>query len=251
MYSNINTFEELCETGCKFILNEIKTHPFLIIKQNQDNLYELVGEHTWIRDYLYQYNKMGFYTVMSQPGLSNHIDIYPTHLDYKNSFANKQVVKRKGKFGILQRAEVEGFMKLSQAIKLYESLKNEPRIKIGLSNLQFNNSQEHDIKSIDKYATLSYEIKQNNEIRFMEMEAEFNENVRNKLEGVNRDVKLSNLYHVVKRYYTVRTYSLKSHVPNLVDSDIVGVSIMDLEWKSNDFLWKKIYLSLLEINKNF
>ena len=251
MYSNINTFEELCESGCKFILNKIKTHPFLIINQNQDNLYELVGEYAWIRDYLYQYNKMGFYTVMSQPGLSRNVDIYPTYLDYKNSFANKQIIKRNGKFGVSQRAEVEGFMKMSQALKLYESLKNEPRIKIGLSNLSENNSYEHDIKSIDKYATLSYEIIQsNNETRFMEMEAEFNETVRNNLEGVCRDVKLSNLYHVIKRYYVVRTYSLKSHIPNLIDSDIVGVSIMDLEWKSNDFIWEKIYLSLLEINKN-
>jgi hypothetical protein len=263
MYSNINTFEELCMIGCKFILNEIKTHPFLTIDQNRDNLYEMVGECSWIKDYLYKFNKLGFYTVMSQPGLTRTAKIYSTYLDYKKSFGdngNKSVNQRDGTFGIKQRAEVEGFMKISQAIKLYEILKNDTRIRIGIgigigiksSNLEKDNillnGDKNSINknSIDKYATLSFEA-ETNKIRFMEMEVETNKVIRTKFKGMDRDLKLSHLYHVVKRYFVVRTYPLKSHIPNLTDTDIVGVSIMDLEWNCNNYLWNKIYQSLLEI----
>jgi hypothetical protein len=255
MYSNINTFEELCMIGCKFVLNEIKSHPFLTIDQDQDNLYEMVGGCSWIKDYLYKFNKLGFYTVMSQPGLVRTAKIYPTYLDYKKSFGdngNKSINQRDGTFGIKQRAEVEGFMKISQATKLYDILKNDTRIRIGIGIRSLNFEQDNillnsDKNSIDKYATLSFED-ETNKIRFMEMEVETNKVIRTKFKGMERDLKLSHLYHVVKRYFVVRTYPLKSHIPNLTDMDIVGVSIMDLEWEHNDYLWNKIYQSLLEIN---
>lgn len=259
IYTEIKTFDELCDIGCKFIQNKIKTHPFLIVDETKDNLYELVGTNEWIRDYLYQYNLMGFYTVMSQPGSDYPIQIYPSYLDYKKSFDSQfnGIKPLDGKFGVKQRAEVEGFMKLEKAIKLYNLLKDDTQIKIGLSTFYTNDfgnnyantylNSNQLTNTIDNYATLSYEIENNNHIRFMEYEAETNEIIRSELEGSDRNYKLSKLKHVVRRYFIVRTYRLKKHIPNLSDVDIVGISIMDLVWYRNDYLWEKIYLCLKDI----
>lgn len=251
IYNQIKTFDELCRIGCDFIQDKIKSHPFLIINQSKDNLYELVGKNEWIRDYLYQYNLMGFYTVMSQPGLDYPVQIYPNYLDYKKSFIpefNLYVYPMKEKFGVKQRAEVEGFMKLEKAVKLYNLLKNDIEIKIGISSYLVNEKNKvPDHPLIDNYATLSYQIENNNQVRFMELEAETNELVRLKLKSTNRNYKLSKLKHVIRRYFIVRNYSLNKHIPNLLDNDIVGISIMDLIWTRNDYLWEKIYLCLKQI----
>jgi hypothetical protein len=255
IYSQVKTFDELCGIGCDFIQNKIKLHPFLIVDNTKDNLYELVGQNEWIRDYLYQYNMMGFYTVMSQPGSDYHIQIYPTYLDYKNSFIPTLNIVNPldSKFGVKQRAEVEGFMKLEKAVKLFNLLKNEPEIKIGLSTCYFNDDNGNSFNNysnqntINNYATLSYQIENNNQIRFMESEAETNEIIRLELEGSERNYKLSQLKHVVRRYFIVRNYPLKKHIQNLADTDIIGISIMDLIWDRNDYLWEKIYLCMKDI----
>lgn len=277
IYSNIKTFDELCMIGCDFILNKIKFHPFLIVDESKDNLYELVDEkYKFIKEYLYQYNLMGFYTVMSQPGSNYSIKIYPTYLDYKKSFDDHYKKKNdlnkdsNNNFGVKQRAEVEGFIKLDKGIKLYNLLKDDPRIKIILSNVcESYNNYDHNYNNnnisncvinddsnkqlnssitINKYATLSYEKLSDGCVRFMEMEADKNELLRKEFQGSNRNLKLSQMYHVVRRYFVVRTYSLKKHIPNLSDTDIIGISIMDLEWDKNDYLWEKIYLCLKNIN---
>jgi hypothetical protein len=245
MYSQIKTFKELCELGCKFIKNEIKTHPFLIIDQNKDNLYELDEKTEWIRDYLYKYNKMGFYTVMSQPGSDYPIKIYPTYLDYKNSF-NKNIKPLEGTFGVKQRAEVEGFMKVSDALKLCSILSTDKEIMIKISVLFDKDDLIAEPISLNKYTTLSYQI-ENSGLRFMETESELNELIRFEFEGIERDLKLSMMKHVVRRYFVVRNYPLKKHIPNLIDTDIIGISIMDLTWDRNDYLWEKIYFCLKNI----
>jgi hypothetical protein len=256
IYSQIQTFDELCKLGCDFIENKIKIHPFLIVDQTKDNLYELVGKNEWIRDYLYQYNLMGFYTVISQPGLDYPIHIYPTYLDYKNSFILQNDIKSFDDFmsfddfGVKQRAEIEGFIKLDIGVKIYNKFKDDPRIKIALSNIPesfSNNIPNSNFKSIDQYTTLSYKKLSNENIKFMENEAESNESARKEFKGSERNYKLSQLYHVVRRYFIVRNYSIKKHIQNLLDTDIVGISIMDLEWNNNDYLWNKIYLYLKQI----
>lgn len=254
IYQEIKTFDELCKIGCKFIQNKINTHPFLIIDKTKDNLYELIDTNEWIREHLYQYNLMGFYTVMSQPGSDYPTQIYSSYLDYKKSFVSEfsEIKPLDGNFGVKQRAEVEGFMKLEKALKLFDLLKDEPKIKIGISNLNSNNfysntNSNTNSNTIDSYATISYQIENNNQIRFMESEAEINEIIRLEFKGSERNYKLSKLKHVVRRYFIVRNYPLKKHIPNLSDTDIVGISIMDLVWNRNDYLWEKIYSCLKDI----
>jgi hypothetical protein len=256
IYSQIQTFDELCKIGCEYIENKIKVHPFLNQDQTKDNLYELNENNEWIRNYLYAYNLMGFFTIMSQPGSDYPIQIYPTYLNYKKSFGLKDNIeliknnllennKSANNYGVKQRAEIEGFIKLDKGLILYDKLKDDPRIKIGLGT--FTNGSGSESKSINNYITLSYEKLPNGNIRFMEMEAESNELARKELEGSDRNYKLSKLYHVVRKFFVVRNYSIKKHIPNLSDNDIIGISLMDLEWNKNDYLWDKIYLCLKQI----
>lgn len=250
IYNKVMTFNELCNIGCEFIQNKIKVHPFLIVDETKDNLYELVGEkYEWIRYYLIKYNSMGFYTVMSQPGNDYPVQIYPNTLEYKKSFEYEKNINGLNdinKFGVKQRAQVEGFMKLDKAKKLFDKLKNDPEIKIIISH-----TDNIITNSLDNYTTLSYEritINNLNQIRFMEMEAEYNEKIRNELKGFDRNYKLEKLKHVIRRYFCVRNYKLNKHIPNLIDQDIIGINIMDLTWNRNDYLWEKIYFTLKEIS---
>mgnify|MGYP007128297437 CR=1 FL=1 len=130
MYSSIKTFDKLCELGCEFIQDKIKSHPFLIIDESKSNLYELDNEYKWIKEYLLEYNKLGYFTVMSQPGIDKSTQIYQNCLDYKQSFSNPNILPLNGIYGILQRAEIQGFMENHKALKLYELLKNTRYIHI-------------------------------------------------------------------------------------------------------------------------
>lgn len=253
-YSDIKNFDELCIVGCEFIKGNITQHPFLPNNKSDDNLYELVGQYNWIREYLLEFNKLGFYTIMSQPGNSKAIDIYSNYYEYKKSFlandtninlnSNSNTNKLVGNYGIMQRAEIEGFMKYSKAMKLYSMLKNEQDIIILISGNKSNIA----LNSLDKYATLSYESTNDN-IRFMEIESEANESIKVKVKHKNlkRDDKLKLMFHVVERYFEINKYNIKKHIPNMINFDIVGISIMDRIWNRNDYLWEKILFCLKKI----
>jgi hypothetical protein len=247
IYHNIKTFDELCAIGCEFIKGYIIHHPFLPTNKSRDNLYELVGEYSWIREYLYELNKLGFYTIMSQPGNSKSIDIYSNYYEYKKSYiidsTKINLTKLDGNFGIMQRAEVEGFMKYDKAKQLYSMLKNDPNIIILIST-----NKENDIlNSLDKYTTLSYETIDTN-IRFMEIEAEYNETIRLKYKNYKRDEKLKLMKHVIRRYFEINKFEIKKHIPNILDTDIVGITIMDRIWNRNDYLWEKILICFKKIS---
>lgn len=249
IYQNIKTFDELCVIGCEFIKGNVIHHPFLPFNKSRDNLYELVGEYSWIREYLLEFNKLGFYTIMSQPGNSKSINIYSNYYEYKKSYIIKDtktkinLTKLDGGFGIMQRAEVEGFMKYAKAIQLYSMLKDDPNIIILMSTNKENNISN----SLDKYTTLSYEITHDN-IRFMEMEAEYNETIKLKYKNYKRDDRLKLMHHVIRRYFEINKFEIKKHIPNILDTDIVGISIMDRIWNRNDYLWDKILICLKKIS---
>lgn len=259
MYSLIKTFSELCEIGCEFVSSNIKSHPFLIVDESKTNLYELVGDLEWIQDYIYKFNKLGFYTVMSQPGSDYPTQIYPTRFDYKKSFSysnsnpnsNSNIKKT---FRVAQRAEVQGFMKWNDALKLYNQLNSNQNLIVGISTKsnEIIITSNYNELPINKYATLSYELVNPNpnqnqtQQRFMEEEDNYNIGISTKTHGINRDKKLSMMKHLIRRYFQVRNYPLKKHIPNLIDEDVVGVSIMELKWNSNEHLWIKV----LDVLKN-
>lgn len=134
-------------------------------------------------------------------------------------------------------------MKYNEAMKLYDMLKNESDILVLISTSKENCI----INSLDKYATLSYE-ETNNNIRFMEIEVETNEFIKKKYINYKRDEKLKLMHHVVKRYFEINKFDIKKHLPNLSNSDIVSISIIDKIWNRNDYLWEKILFCLKKIN---
>jgi len=179
-------------------------------------------------------------------------------LDYNKSLTDNSIQPINGIFRVKQRAEVEGYMKLSKAIKLYDELKKQSHIKIKISDNIFTNKMSIDnlllynndiitiTNSLDKYTKLSYVI-ENNSYRFMEMEEELNELISHEYENSPKDKKFSMMNHVVRKYFIVRSCPLKKLFPSLIENDIVGVSIMDLTWNRNDFLWEKILFVLKNI----
>lgn len=236
MYGEIETFEELCQSGIEYINGTINSHIFLSIDKTKPNLYELVGEKEFIKNYLLYYNANGFYTVMSQPCADYDVKIYDNCFDYKLSHSDLSIKPLNGKYGVKQRAEVQGFMRKNRAENIYNYFKLDKHIKVLVSTINENipiNEQNY------RYATLSYKYV-NNDIKFMEMEDDYNENIRIKLHGLDRNEKLKKLKHVVRRYFIARSYPLKRHVPKLIDDDIVGISFMDLTWNRETILWNKI-----------
>lgn len=253
IYQNIKTFYELCAIGCEFIKGNVIHHPFLPTNNSRDNLYELVGEYGWIREYLYEFNQLGFYTIMSQPGNSKSIDIYSNYYEYKkysisdNIKTKINLTKVDRNFGTTQRAEVEGFMKYDKAIQIYSMLKNDPNIIILISTNKEKENENEISNSLDKYTTLSYETIDTN-IRFMEIEDEYNEIIRLKYKNYKRDERLKLMNHVIRRYFEINKFEIKKHIPNILDTDIVGISIMDRVWNRNDYLWDKILICLKKIS---
>jgi hypothetical protein len=165
---------------------------------------------------------------MSQPGNSKLIDIYSNYYEYKKSYiiadtkTKINLTKLDGNYGIMQRAEVEGFMKYDKAIQLYYMLKNDTNIIILIST----NKENYISNSLDKYTTLSYETTHYNN-RFMKMEAEYNETIRQKYKNYKRDDKLKLMKHVIRRYFEINKFEIKKHFPNILDTDIVGISIIN------------------------
>src|SRR5262245_38386243 len=83
-YSNIQTFEELCELGAQYVNDELKKHTFWgggkLTKGK--NLYELDDnnpDHRFIQNCIYQCNLNGFCTWISQPELYRLEPLYISH----------------------------------------------------------------------------------------------------------------------------------------------------------------------------
>ena len=115
-FCKIKTFDELCEYYAKIVIDKATYCPTCWFCHDRDWLYELVHDKYWIRDVIYQLNKNGFLTDMSQPG-----DEYETF--DKESTDDKNFI-------MLQRALVSGYMKKNDAYKLYEKLKNDNKLII-------------------------------------------------------------------------------------------------------------------------
>jgi hypothetical protein len=96
-YKNFRTFEDVCRHGAMYVSDQVKNHPnWLDVPDDSKVLYEMVGEYEWIGKIIYDYNCLGFFTDLSQPGLSED--------NYR------------------QRACIRGHMYKDRAIKIYDEL---------------------------------------------------------------------------------------------------------------------------------
>ena len=141
-YTKVRTFEELCEHGAKFVIDETPDHPlWRSTRKGKKALYEMVGNKEWITQIIYQYNKLGFFTVMSQPGDVNETQLYQSHWHAMEYSIFRTVTKRRApyiyktdaKYTYVQKAWISGYMMRDLAEKVYAELKNNEYLDVQIS----------------------------------------------------------------------------------------------------------------------
>ena len=115
--STLTTFDQLCEYYASYIvdeepdMNQCAGNKCAGNKCAGRNLYEIGGETEWIRDAMYQYNKLGFMTWTSQPGdVSSRNPIFKS-VYHRLHHLTEGIIYCKRK----QRALVRGYMEREKA----------------------------------------------------------------------------------------------------------------------------------------
>jgi hypothetical protein len=189
------------------------------------------GDKSWIRNIIYQYNKKGFYTCMSQPG----VDYFGIKI-YKTLDERFKKVGETETCGIVQRAIVNGFMTENKAHKLYDKLKNDPKLVMFLSD-QIQSVYDKQFE----YCTLSYRISENGIKCIMYDEAMFCENYSSNNNEINNK-------HLPDHFCTsalAHSYNVYVRCGYPCLDNIVGISIMCKDWNDDTYLWN----TLLELLK--
>lgn len=130
-YKSLKTFDEYCEYGYLFATDKVKYSPIYgETYPDRKNLYEN-GDN--IQHYIAMFNKHGYFTRCSQPSKSKILHS-PTK-ELLESFVKNDRIPRYGpdhelhnKLKFDQRAAVTGFMINTIANKIYDKLKDDPRI---------------------------------------------------------------------------------------------------------------------------
>jgi hypothetical protein len=236
------TFEQVCLVGAKYANDEDDVHESLGWCDSgcTPNLYEMVRNYSWIRPIIHQYNKLGFYTRMSQPGCNDSIikskslygsmkqtDIY---LNNGNQHTHKQ------------RAMIMGYMRCDRATKIYNILKNDPYLMVGLHSI--NNGD------IPNYSWITSSFTNN----------EITPNVFDiiKLDHPNYDRMTARQQNIINKKYPAdfKSYAgahcsinnFTKELPKLASSCfdtkspeyLDYIEIFDKRWDNNDYLWNKV-----------
>lgn len=97
------------------------------LKYKDMDLYELIGEFEWIKDYIYFYNDNGFMTVTSQPGeITKNIKIYKS--EWHARMRDETDAKTSELFSRRQRAYIRGYMDEKMADYIVKDLQNDENI---------------------------------------------------------------------------------------------------------------------------
>jgi hypothetical protein len=189
-----------------------------------DVLYELNNSNfSWIADIIFEYNKLGFLTFTSQPGISQKTTIYKSayhrHYEYTDhcNILYQNGIRQ-------QRAYIRGYMKRSMAKYIVSNLLDDEflfarsenvnniaatfEIKLGSVNFYENIPMDDKMHSISCTDDLKYIPDANASFSF--------------------DLPLRRPYKIEKEY-------------DIIDiDDIVEFDILDTRWDNNDYLWKKL-----------
>lgn len=228
------TFEELCSYGAKFVNNEVKDF-FDLWYHTDDNMYELTGDKFWIRNLIYQYNKNGFFTTISQPGDDGKFTIFKSLGSRLKGDINDV---KTGNFGLQQRAMIRGFMKKTNCMKVYDKLKKDDRIVI-CSDIDNENLLEE-----YTYCSISYE--QINETNKRIMYDEYKKMVS--CGGSINKYDLNDLDDCMLTGFGSSSFNNFSHlIKDTPHEDIVSIAFMDKIWNDNTYLWTTLLDTILNI----
>jgi hypothetical protein len=189
------TFQELCES-----INNV-------------NFYELI-ENTWIKNIIIDFNKMGFYTVTSQPGkLETNVTVYKTKYDRK--YNNSENIIISNDYSRKQRAYVRGYMNIDMANYIIRNLSNDDFIHVRSSN--------HNSIINDEIKLGSVIFKHETPIIYF----------------MSKEIDIKNIPDADESY----DLSEPLHRPlNIINSDdIVEFDIVDKRWCENNFMWYKLH----------
>jgi len=230
MWKSVRTFSDVCFLGNLFCQNLIKIQPNYAMTLKEHNLHEFDTDNLKHNiEIISNYNKLGFYTTMSQPG----------HITPDKTNPNVTYV---------QRANVSGYVKLNTFIKLLNLVSQDNSLI--MLYCPFENKFPDNIAEIEKI----YCEKMNKYFdRF---------NLENRLitaTFVNgkfpSHIYLSDKYkincHTIDDIYYYHTnFSTESnHIDNyiqreLIDTDdVFSVSIIDKNW-GNNILWELLLNTL-------
>ena len=266
-YSEIKTFRELCHYGAKLVSDEtnfgkewLYTMKFL---QSYDGylsqgkfLYEMVGDKRWIARLILKYNKLGFYTVISQPGIMRNDRVYKSHWHgmvykynkkrkYPSDEYQKDIILKDAKYMLGQRAFVSGYMMNDMAQKIYYELKDNEDLIVRLSSKEEPLAEEYEI------ITITFK-----DGRPMFEEVKESEKLLKKLKLDNKcfdyDENFKKLPDISETYFPYRGYhpnvfsfDFRKELPKFdqklfEDNAIVRFSVMDKRWNDNSTLWTEL-----------
>ncbi len=192
------------------------------IKQN-DMLYELRNSLYWIADIILEYNKLGFLTFTSQPGVAYKNIIYKSA--YHRLYGDKKEDNIFYENGVRQqRAYIRGYMHRVMAKYIVTNLLDDEFLFTRAENL--NNivaNFEIPLGSVNFYKNIPMVDKIHSKSS--------NDDLKCIVDGdasFSFDAPLHRPYRITKR-------------EEIVDIDnIVEFDILDVRWNNNDYLWKKL-----------
>lgn len=230
-FEGCKTFEEICELGAKFVNDEIDISLGWEKHYEKPNLYELIGEDSWIRPIIHQYNKLGFYTTISQPGGEGPFKPYKSFYDQIHKTG--EMLNDGNTYCIKQRAAISGFLNYKTAMEIYNALKDDPYLVIARSDTNGYN---------DEYRFMTSSFKNDNEYRIFPKE----------IADLNQAPAGTETHFGIHPFELHHKKYLKNLNQDYYDSKsskyIIGIAIMDKRWSKNDYLWNRV-LELLHTHK--
>lgn len=229
MWDCAKTFKNVCFLGSLWCQNLIKVQPGCGITEC-DNLYELNNLDN-VRNIIIEYNKLGFFTTMSQPG---KIDI-----DTNISTDTKNVQYR-------QRASISGYVKLSTWLKLAKRIENDEYIFAEMNRCGKSYVLEHyELNAIKKTQNFKSQQLSNRLMTATFINNEFPIDIYNKKIN-DKTIHIITLEDEGISYFWTNacceTQSINDYIGHEIidDDEIIPIHIFDKEWGNNDRLWNLI-----------
>lgn len=214
----MNNWYDLCHEAVNQLIND------------HNILYELNNKRwSWIADIIVDYNRLGFYTFVSQPGKSYCDDMYKSAYHRLKAPTPDNILQacvRK------QRAYIRGYMDHDMAEFVYRQLQHDPFI--------FVRTSYHNRPFDDHVKFGSVNFYNDQPVLMEEIDWDCIEETKN-----HPDADWSfNLRLLLRRPFTMM---LGEQYPHIDATQIVEIEFIDRRWNDNDYFWSKV----LDVIKQF
>ncbi len=266
------TFDDLCSFGAEHVMDSVnypnmRTQLELHFTHINDGeppsetdanlymktLYEMVGPFAWIQPIICAYNRLKWFTQMSQPGCFYETTQYKTHWHFMYDRQNDESKLVDAEYLIGQRARIGGYMKKDRALLLHKWLGDRyPNLISTVSSINIEVSPEYEDCS------LSFK----NRIPMLE-ECQYNRSVHDKYQNVQLTNENYKTYMLELKHVSITCFSrgmrcdvtndmlcrdytgLKhEHLDSNACENIAYFDVMAKNWNDNSEIWT-VLLDLL------